>query len=55
MKISVKFDECEVMPNYPDPTNKTIIDFNLDGQIIETLIVKIGRLVKIRIIEILGQ
>ncbi|CAG5077826.1 Oidioi.mRNA.OKI2018_I69.PAR.g8821.t1.cds [Oikopleura dioica] len=36
--IEINFDQCDVVANYPDPTNKTIIDFNLDGHIIETLI-----------------
>ncbi|CAG5078929.1 Oidioi.mRNA.OKI2018_I69.PAR.g9124.t1.cds [Oikopleura dioica] len=28
---------CEVLPGYPDANNKSIIDFNLDGNVLETL------------------
>ena len=39
---SVKFDSCEVLPGYPDANNKSIIDFNLDGNVLETLNVMIS-------------
>ncbi|CAG5078933.1 Oidioi.mRNA.OKI2018_I69.PAR.g9125.t1.cds [Oikopleura dioica] len=36
--MEIKFDECTVAPNYPDSNDKTVIDFNLAGQILEHLI-----------------
>ncbi|CAG5109642.1 Oidioi.mRNA.OKI2018_I69.chr2.g4157.t1.cds [Oikopleura dioica] len=36
--FEIKFDECGVVPNYPDSSDKSVIDFNLAGKVKETLI-----------------